>query len=133
MLFSILFCSISLGILGFLIKEKKKYNLISSYNTLSSKEKANVNIEKFANTLGIVFYCLSGIFIVICICAYFSIISDVFILMLSFFFTFFAFNIIVFKRENKETRNPKTIIFLLVFDFIGMLAILFLLFKSIVT
>ena len=133
MLFALAFCSISLGVLGFLIKEKKQYNLIASYNALSSEEKSKINIEKFANTLGIVFYCLSGIFIIVCVCAYFSIISDVYILILTFFFTFLGLNIIVLKREEKTKRNPKTIIFLFVFDFIGVLAIMFLLFESIMT
>ena len=133
MLFALAFCSISLGVLGFLIKEKKQYNLIAGYNALSSEEKLKIDIEKFANILGIVFYCLCGIFIVVCVCAYFFRISDMYILILIFFFTFLGLNIIVLKREEKTKRNPKTIIFLFVFDFIGVLAIMFLLFESIMT
>lgn len=130
MLFALLFCSISLGILGFLVKEKKCYNLIAGYNTLPEEEKSKVNIERLANTLGIVFYILSAIFITLCICSFLFDLPDVYILMMTFFFTFLGLNIIVLRRDEKTKRNPKTIVFLVVLDIIGVLSIAFLLFDT---
>ena len=118
MLIALFVSSIALAVLGFFVKEKKYYNLIAGYKSLSEEEKENINIEKFTNTLGIVFYILAIIFILLGLCEYVFVIPELYILAATFFVTCIGLNIITFRREDKSTRNPKTIIFLVVFDII---------------
>lgn len=39
--------------IGFLIKEKKQYDFISGYNTMSEEKKSTIDIEWMAKILGI--------------------------------------------------------------------------------
>lgn len=51
-------------ILGILIKDGKKYNLIAGYNSLSKEEKKKFDIEKIASLFRVVMFGMAAILII---------------------------------------------------------------------
>lgn len=65
-------CGILMAVGGFLIKEKKMYNLMSGYNSMNEEQKSKVNVKKIAENTGIGLYILAVLWTAFGILAYIS-------------------------------------------------------------
>lgn len=67
----ILSSALLIALMGYLVKEKKMYWLISGYNTAKKEEKERYDIEGLANFLATQMYIMAGLFVIASVMIYF--------------------------------------------------------------
>lgn len=83
MIISILLISAFILLIGFGVTEKNAKYLLSGYNTMSSKERANFNLPNFLKFFKTFHILLAPIYLVICLLLYFFANEEIFALSIS--------------------------------------------------